>query len=89
MRQNRTLEIHIKTPWSFSDGKCKGNPWGCGAGGALFLSNSLHFSFKLVLGKGSNNWTELKALAALLRTAIEQAVNCSKSLKIQIFQLIG
>lgn len=81
MRRIGTLDIHQKTPWGFFDGTCQGKPGVCAAGDALFLSDSLYFSFKLGLGRGSNNWAELGVLEALLRIAMEQGENCLQVFK--------
>ena len=46
----------------------------CGAGCVLFTSDAITFPFKLGLGMHSINWAALKALAPLLRIALEKGL---------------
>lgn len=39
----------------------QGNLGPCGSEGILYLSDGSNFSFKLSLGHGTNNWTEMHA----------------------------
>lgn len=66
VRQPGSLEIHWMVSWGFFYGASIGKIDACGAGGAIFLSDDHYFSNRLGLGQGSNNWTALRALAALL-----------------------
>ena len=46
----------------------------CGVGCILFTLDDITFPFKLGLGMHSINWVELKALAPLLRIALEKGL---------------
>ena len=46
----------------------------CGVGCVLFTSDAITFLFKLGLGVHSINWVELKAMAPLLRIALEKGM---------------
>ena len=56
-------------PWGFYDGSAAENLSACGAGGRLYFSDKLSFSFKAGLGAGTNNTVELCALKLLLTLA--------------------
>ena len=63
-------EIIDKTyPWGFFDGSTAEDSSVCGAGGILYFSVKISFSFKAGLGAGTNNSAELCALKLLLTLA--------------------
>ena len=67
-------------PWGFFDGSSSDDASACGAGGILYFSDKLSFSFKAGLGAGTNNIAELYALKLLLTLA-----RMKDYAKIQIF----
>ena len=61
--------INKTYPWSYFDGSAAEASTSCGAGGILYISDKLSFSFKAELGVGTNNTAELCALKLLLTLA--------------------
>ena len=63
-------------PWGFFDGSATEDSSACGAGGILYFSDKLSFSFEAGLGAGTNNISELCALKLLLTLA--RMKDCAK-----------
>jgi ribonuclease HI len=75
MRQLRTFEIDKSNPYNCFNDASNGNHGGRGAGVSLFLSNSHYCVLKLGLGRGTNNWSKIRALIALIRISIEKGLD--------------
>ena len=61
-------------PWGYFDRSAADASTSCGAGGILYISDNLSFSFKAGLGAGTNNTAELCALKLLLTLAREKDI---------------
>jgi ribonuclease HI len=59
-------------PWGYFDGAASVDHLLCGGGGCLYLSSTHHYTLKVGLGAGTNNYSELMALKLLLLFVVEQ-----------------
>ena len=67
-------------PWGYFDGFAAGDPKIYGVGGMVYIFDENYFSFKAVLGTGTNNFAEISALKLLLTLAREKHI-----VKFQLF----
>ena len=61
-------------PWAFFDGVSQGDPPIGGAGGVIFLNDTNKISFKLGLGRATNNKVELSTLWAAMKIAKDKHI---------------
>jgi hypothetical protein len=62
-----------KVCFGLFDGASQGNLLPCGAGGVLFISDDLSYSFRIRTGRGTNIFAELQVILNLLKRASVKA----------------
>ena len=65
----KPLELDKSCPWDFFDGASQGDPPIGGAGGIIRLDETNKISFKLGLGRSTNNKHEISPLWATMKIA--------------------